>query len=272
METLLDTRVTYFRTSLDQYDLYYMDRPAGELASAPATPAVNLMRYLYEANPNFSWQLGGESMADFVHDMFARPLYTSEVARRGGEHTLVLLDAVVLDSGDEPVVVAGLVNIAGSKRIPPRRSFEIPAKPHGNCIVTGSSLPMVDRTQVIPLPDDVWESVSAAYNMTQIKTPCVQVRLAFHEMYIANTQPLVRRESTVASPELAGFRSVLWDSPTWHLQQRPSVASDMLAATSPSGTNLPLYSSDDDTFPAIVSSVLQAEGHVPVVTAGVEYA
>ena len=51
METLPDTRVTYFRTSLDQYDLYYLDRPAGDLANAPATPAVNLMRYLYEANP-----------------------------------------------------------------------------------------------------------------------------------------------------------------------------------------------------------------------------
>lgn len=266
-----DTRVTYFRTSLDQYDLYYLDRPAGELVNAPATPAVNLMRYLYEQNPRFSWQQGDESLVDSVHDMFTRPLYASEVARRDDEYSLVLLDAAVLDSGDEPAVVAGLVNTAGSKRIPPRRSFEIPAKPHGNCIVTGSSLHMVDRTQSIRLPEDVWESGFAAYNMTQINTPCVQVHLAFHEMYIASMQPLVRRENTVSSPEVTGFRSVLWDSPTWRMQHRPSVASDMLTAVPSTGTNQPLYSVNDDTFPAIVSSVMQGEGRVPVVTAGVEY-
>lgn len=266
-----DTRVTYFRTSLDQYDLYYLDRPAGELASAPATPAVNLMRYLYEANPNFSWQLGDERLVDFVHDMFTRPLHTSEVARRGDEYTLVCLDAAVLDSGGEPVVVAGLVNVAVSKRIPPRRSFEIPAKPHGNCILTGISLPMVDRTQAIPLYDAVWESEDAAYSMTQVNTPCVRVHLAFHEMYIANTHPLVRRVGTVPSPEVAGFRSVLWDSPTWRMQHRPSVASDIFTAVPAAGTNQPLYSIDDDTLPAIVSSIIQGKGRVPTVTAGVEY-
>ena len=100
--TATDTAVSFYRTTLDPYDLYRIDDTT--------TPAAALATYLREINPALRWHtIGGQSVVEQVSKEVRGGVVLPWGMAEDRIASFFLLDAAVFDNGvDEPTIIANL--------------------------------------------------------------------------------------------------------------------------------------------------------------------
>lgn len=259
--TTLDTTVSFYRTTLDPYDLYRIDDIINGGAPADTTtPAAALATYLREINPALRWHtIGGQSVVEQANSEVLGGIGFTWLRNDDQLSPLFLLDAAVFDNGeDEPTILANLRYDHTMRPYEFERVLQIqPLRADPACAVYATTLPVTPRGGV--MFDSSHRRVKttrngedAAHWISTRDEPVTSMRVTLHDslvnMHARDTAPHV--------PE--GFRAVAWDSDTWKVQQRPQVGQDIFDS---------LSSEDiaDDDCPAVCAAILQGRGFVPLV-------
>ena len=109
--TALDTTVSYFRTTLDPYDLYRIsDIINKESPGDTTTPAASLATHLRSLNPTLRWYTrDGLSVVEQVSEEVRRDAMLQGSIAEDKIASFFFFDAAVFDNGDDdPTIIANL--------------------------------------------------------------------------------------------------------------------------------------------------------------------
>ena len=259
--TAVDATVTYYRTTLDPYDLYRVGDIINHAApDDTSTPATALATHLRGLNPALCWHTdGGKSVFEQVKSEVA--IFNMGVAFDVADDevgSLFFLDAAVFDSGDgAPTIVVNLrydqqMRLLDFERLlhvqPPRLGPKCAAY----ATTLGTATRGLDDGHLFRRVEISRQGEDAAYWVATRDEPVHAV-----ELYMVEITPSVyAQEVAPVAPE--GFNAVAWDSDTWKVLERPHVGLDFFTDSLPDTGN-------EDDYPAICSAVLQGRGYVPVV-------
>lgn len=259
--TTLDTTVSFYRTTLDPYDLYRIDDIINSDAPADTTtPSAALATFLRSLNPQLRWHTSDEQS---VFEQVSKEVRSGVVLPWGMPEDRIasffFFDAAVFDNGeDEPTIITNLRYDQTMRPYEFERVLQIqPLRADPACVVYATTFP------VTPHEGDMFESPhrrvktirngeDAAHWISARDEPVTSMRVTLHNslvnMHARDTAPYV--------PE--GFRAVAWDSDTWREQQRPHAGLDIFDSLTSKDT-------EDDDCPAVCAAILQGRGFVPLV-------
>ena len=259
--TAVDATVTYYRTTLDPYDLYRIDDIINHAApDDTSTPAAALASHLHRLNPVLRWHTDdGQSVFEQAKFEVVGGLGLAFGVDDEKVGSYFFLDAAVFDSGDgSPAIV---VNLRYDQQMRPyqfeRKLYVQPLRIGPTCAAYASTFGVIPReTDVedyssIPVKD-VRRSEDAAHWVAERDEPVSVLELQMYNM----RSNLHARETEPVVPE--GFHIVAWDSDTWKVLSRPHVGRDFFT------DSLPNAATEED-YPAVCSAVLQGRGFVPVI-------
>ena len=259
--TATDTAVSFYRTTLDPYDLYRIDDIINGGAPADTTtPAAALATYLRNLNPQLRWHaLDGQSVVEQVSKEVRSGVVLPWGMPEDRIASFFFFDAAVFDNGeDEPTIIVNLRYDQTMRTYEFERVLQIqPLRADPACAVYATTMPVTPRGGV--MFDSSHRRVKttrngedAAHWISARDEPVTSMRVTMHDslvnMHCRDTAPHV--------PE--GFRAVAWDSNTWKVQQRPHAGQDIFDSLTTEHT-------EDDDCPAVCSAILQGRGFAPLV-------
>lgn len=259
--TALDTTVSFYRTTLDPYDLYRIGDIINDGAPADTTtPAAALATYLRNLNPQLRWHaLDGQSVVEQANSEVLGGIGFTWLRNDDQLSPLFFFDAAVFDNGeDEPVIIANLRYDQTMRPYEFERVLQVqPLHADPACAVYATTMPVTPRGGV--MFDSSHRRVKttrngedAAHWISTRDEPVTSMRVTLRDslvnMHCRDTAPHV--------PE--GFRAVAWDSDTWKVQQRPHAGQDIYDSLTTEDT-------EDDDCPAVCAAILQGRGYAPLV-------
>ena len=263
-----DTKVTFFRTTLDELDLYSLDDLINHgHTDGVLSPATTLAEYLRDVNPKFRWYNKHESIVDMArrsvlpgHDEYAKD--DSKLA------STLLFDALVVDNGkDEPAVIANLwCNAArGSARSTPGEQMQVqPAEINPSCVVFGTTFEVMDRSSA-GLTESDYESMhkrfdeGVAHWVAGWDEPVDYMFLNVKELYNPDFYSPAVYPRNVDAPVLDGFQQIEWGTEIWNTWNTAKRARPGLSVYHDLGV-----SGDPANSSALVSSFMQGRGFAPL--------
>lgn len=259
--TAVDATVTYYRTTLDPYDLYRIDDLINHAApDDTSTPATALATHLRHLNPLLHWHTdNGQSVFKQVKSEAAR-LHMGVAFDVDDDEvgSLFFLDAAVFDSGyGAPTVVVNLRYDHQLGLIDFERLLHVqPLWNSPSCTAYATTLGTTPRNPDDGHPSRRVETVRVGEDAVHwVATRDEPVHTM--ELRMVEIRPSVRtQEIAPIVPE--GFNAVSWDSDTWKVKERPHMGQDFFT------DSLPVSGNEDD-YPAICSAVMQGYGCVPVI-------
>ena len=257
----VDATVTYYRTTLDPYDLYRIDDIINYGApDDTSTPATALATHLRRLNPVLHWRTdNGQSVFEQVKSEAAR-LHMGVAFDVDDEQvgSFFLLDAAVFDSCEgEPALVVNLRYDHQLQLFKFGRSLHVQSPRSGPwCAAYATTFDVAPHNSTnrhhFRRTEVSLRGEGAAHLVATRDEPVYAV-----DLRMADNRPSVHtQEIAPAVPE--GFNAVSWDSDTWEVKERPHMGQDFLT------DSLPATGTEDD-YPAICSAVLQGRGLVPIV-------
>lgn len=263
-----DTKVTYFRTSLDELDMYSLDDFINHgHTEGVNSPAIVLTKYLHEVNSKFRWYNKHQSIVDMARNsvLSGDPTYTEDDSKLA---STLLLDAIVVDNGkDEPAVIANM-RCSAARGSAWGSGVRIQVQPGGgdrSCVVFGTTFEVMERSSAGLTESDhdameTRDDDEVAHWVAGWDEPVDYLSLWVIQTYgsFSNSPAVYPRD--IAAPVLDGFQQAAWGDPTWRAWERPHPGSSAYSDLGLSG--------DPDTSPAIVSSFMQGRGFAPLLRRG----
>lgn len=247
MKTTPDTRVTYFRTSLDPLDIYRLnDIITNHGSDDTSTPAAALVTHLREINPDLRWNT--KDLVDTMSDGFGTN--AAGIVDVSGK---VLLDAVSFETEGSSNCFMALRRVYDFAAIS-RSIWFTSVTSHAP-----SNLPRATTTGIVaagdprrvPVSDD-----STAAEIARMTGPIgVDVSISLHSSPTTGAQPVTEVDPQVP----AGFTPIGWDDKTWRDPNLQTPGRDFTADVARSAPC------------ALVSAVAQGEGHTPVVVVNLHH-
>lgn len=262
--TAIDTTVSFYRTTLDPYDLYRIDDIINGGApddTTTTTPAAALATYLRSLNPQLRWHtIDGQSVVEQASSEVRGGIGFTWLKAEDQLGPLFFFDAAVFDNGeDDPTIIA---NLRYDQTM--RRPYEFervlqvqPLRAGPACAVFATTLPVTPRGgDMFDIPHRRVKTIrngeDAAHWIAARGEPVISMLVNLHN----SLGSMHCRDTTVHVPE--GFRAVAWDSTTWKVQQRPQAGQDIFDSLTTEDT-------EDDDCPAVCAAILQGRGFVPLV-------
>lgn len=259
--TDVDATVTYYRTTLDRYDLHRIADIINHAApDDTSTPAAALATHLRHLNPALRWYMdSGQSVFEQVKSEVA--IFNMGVAFDVDDEqvgSLFFLDAAVFDSGaGAPAIVVNLRYDHQLQLFQFRRTLHVQSPRSGPwCAAYATTLDVTPRNSTVRhhfrRTEVSRQGEGVAHWIATRDEPVHTLDLRMTEF-----RPSVHtHEVTPVVPR--GFNVVAWDSNPWKMQDRPHVGQDFF-------TDSLLDTGNEDDYPAICSAVLQGRGFVPAV-------
>lgn len=258
--TATDTAVSFYRTTLDPYDLYRIDDIInGGAPNDTTTPSAALATYLRSLNPQLRWHtLDGQSVVEQVSKEVRSGVVLPWGMVEDRIASFFFFDAAVFDNGvDEPTIIANLRYDQTMRPYEFERVLQVqPLRADPACAVYATTLPVTthegDFLDNQGRVKTTRNGEGAAHWIATRDEPVTSMRVTLRDSLVS----MHCRDTPVFLPE--GFRAVAWDSDTWKVQQRPQVGQDIFDS---------LSSEDiaDDDCPAVCAAILQGRGFVPLV-------
>lgn len=267
--TAHDTTVSYFRTTLDPLDLYRIDNIINHGADDDvSTPAAALATHLRGVNPALYWHTrAGRTVAEQATCEAAYNLGLAGGLDEEAAGSFFFFDAVVADSSTTtPVIIANLRYDHQLQGEPFSRFLQV--QPEGDdpmCAVYATTLAVdpVSNDDVYLFGDAVTTFVddTTAHTLATWDEPVEYAHLRTYFNVMTDPRRSIRARNTAVDVP-AGFRRVSWEDTSWKSRHRRSLGYSVLDCVA-------FDDDDNDTCPAICSSILQGQGFAPLVEVAV---
>ena len=259
-----DAKVTFFRTSLDELDMYSLDDFINRgTTEGVNSPALVLAKYLHEVNPKFRWYNKHQSIVDMARNsvLSGDPTYTEDDSKLA---STLLLDAIVVDNGKDATAVISNLRCSAARGSAWGSGVRIQVQPGGgdrSCVVFGTTFEVMERSSA-GLTGSDYDAMKTrnddgvAHWVAGWDEPVDYLSLNVAQIFGLDFSSPAVYPRDVASPVLDGFQQSEWASGTWREYTRPQPGSSAYGDLGLSG--------DPDTSPAIVSSFMQGRGFAPL--------